>query len=87
VYEVVLRPEDGLYPLPYIARQADGSAWEEDGAAPLASADRCRQPFYPDASRIFEEIDRLVLAKQPKPARRRVSFLPCRLEVVTKGAR
>jgi len=42
-----------------MARQADGSAWENDGAAPLASPDRCRQPFYPDASRIFEEIDRL----------------------------
>jgi hypothetical protein len=55
VYEVVLTPEDGLYPLPYLARQADGSAWEEDGAAPEASADRCRQPFYPDASRVFEE--------------------------------
>jgi len=59
VYEVVLRPEDGLYPLPYVARQADGSAWEADGAVPLASADRCRQPFYPDASRVFEEIDRV----------------------------
>jgi hypothetical protein len=63
VYEVVLNPEDGLYPLPYVARQADGSAWEEDGAAPLASADRCRQPFYPDGSRVFEEIDRLGLSE------------------------
>src|SRR6185503_6317501 len=54
VYEVLLQPEDGLYALPYMARQADGSAWENDGAAPLASPDRCRQPFYPDASRIFE---------------------------------
>jgi hypothetical protein len=26
VYEVELRPDDGLYPLPYMARQADGSA-------------------------------------------------------------
>jgi hypothetical protein len=59
VYELTLKPEDGLYALPYMARQADGSAWEEDGADPLASADRCRQPFYPDASRVFEEIDRL----------------------------
>ena len=59
VYEVLLKPDDGLYPLPYMARQADGSAWEDDGAAPFATADRCRQPFYPDASRIFEEIDRL----------------------------
>ena len=30
VYEVELRPEDGLYPLPYMATQADGAAWEEE---------------------------------------------------------
>src|SRR5919204_932700 len=36
VYEVTLRPEDGLIPLPYMARQADGQAWEDDGAYPLA---------------------------------------------------
>src|SRR6266481_5997628 len=36
VYEVTLRPQDGVYPLPYMARQADGRAWEEDGAIPLA---------------------------------------------------
>ena len=59
VYEVTLRPEDGLYPLPYMGRQADGSAWEGDGAFPQAPAERSRQPFYPDASRLFEEIDRL----------------------------
>jgi L-asparaginase len=59
VYEVVLRPEDGLYPLPYMARCANGQAWEDDGPSPLASAEQCRQPFYPDASRLFEEIDRL----------------------------
>ena len=27
VYEVTLEPGDGLYPLPYMARQADGPAW------------------------------------------------------------
>src|SRR5712691_1035688 len=59
VYEVTLRPEDGLYPLPYMARQANGQAWEDDGAMPAAPAAQCRQPFYPDASRLFEEIDRL----------------------------
>ncbi len=59
VYEVTLRPEDGLYPLPYMARQANGQAWEGDGTSPRAPAERCRQPFYPDASRLFEEIDRL----------------------------
>ena len=58
-YELTLRPEDGFYPLPYMARQANGQAWEDDGAAPSAPAGQCRQPFYPDASRIFEEIDRL----------------------------
>ena len=35
VYEVELCPEDGLYPLPYMATQADGGAWEEEGAAGL----------------------------------------------------
>src|SRR5438876_4190018 len=59
VYELTLRPEDGLYPLPYMARQANGQAWEDDGATPTAPATQCRQPFYPDASRLFEEIDRL----------------------------
>src|ERR671934_2762882 len=59
VYELTLRPEDGLYPLPYMARQANGQAWEDDGARPAAPAAQCRQPFYPDASRLFEEIDRL----------------------------
>jgi hypothetical protein len=62
VYEVVLRPEDGLYPLPYMARQAHGQAWEGDGTRSNAPAEHCRQPFYPDASRLFEEIDRLGLS-------------------------
>src|SRR5215210_4616737 len=34
VYEVTLRPEDGYYPLPYMARQADGTAWDDDCASP-----------------------------------------------------
>ncbi len=59
VYEIELRPEDGLYPLPYMARQASGQAWEMDGTEQLAPAENSRQPFYPDASRLFEEIDRL----------------------------
>jgi hypothetical protein len=59
VYEVVLRPEDGVVPLPYMARQADGSAWEGDSTRRGASPAESRQPFYPDGSRIFEEIDRL----------------------------
>lgn len=59
VYRVTLRPEDGLYPLPYMGRQADGRPWEGDGATPGASEPQCRIPYYPDASRIVEEIDRL----------------------------
>jgi len=58
VYEVTLRPEDGLYPMPYLARQANGQAWEDDATHEFAPSEQCRQPFYPDASRIFEEIDR-----------------------------
>jgi L-asparaginase len=58
VYRIDLEPEDGLYPLPYMARQADGSAWEDDCAVPGAPAEKSRQPYYPDGSRIFEEIDR-----------------------------
>src|SRR5712692_9597438 len=61
VCEVTLRPEDGLYLLPYMARQANGQAWEGDGTTPEAPAAQCRQPFYPDAARLFEEIDRLGL--------------------------
>ncbi|MGP1673697.1 MAG: asparaginase domain-containing protein, partial [Candidatus Limnocylindrales bacterium] len=59
VYAIEIRPEDGLYPLPYMARQADGSGWDDDGARPGADAASSRQPFYPDAARLFEEIDRL----------------------------
>ena len=59
VYEVELRPEDGVYPLPYMARQADGQAWEEECAEPNAPAAQARQGFFPDGSRSFEEIDRL----------------------------
>lgn len=59
VYEITLKPEDGLYPLPYMARQANGQPWEMDGTEKNATAEFCRVPFFPDASRLFEEIDRL----------------------------
>jgi hypothetical protein len=59
VYEITLDPGDGLYPLPYMALQADGRPWEGDEADPFGPPDRARQPFYPDAARLFEEIDRL----------------------------
>jgi len=58
VYKVTLKPEDGLYMLPYMARQEDGRPWEDDCRWPGAPGSQCRQPFFPDASRIFEEIDR-----------------------------
>jgi hypothetical protein len=41
-----------------MARQADGSAWNDDCATSRAAPEKCRQPFFPDASRVFEEIDR-----------------------------
>jgi hypothetical protein len=59
VYEIELQPGDGYYPLPYMAVQADGSAWEEECAQPFAPEAKARQPFLPDGSRSFEEIDRL----------------------------
>lgn len=59
VYEVELQPSDGLYPLPYMALQADGRPWEEECADPGADASKARQGFFPDGSRSFEEIDRL----------------------------
>ena len=63
-YEVELLPEDGPYPLPYVARRANGS---EQGQ-PFEEADLFdpslnfggRQFFYPDASRMFAEIDRTI---------------------------
>ena len=53
IYEVELRPEDGLYPLPYMAVQADGGAWEEECAFPNAPEAKARQGFFPDGSRSF----------------------------------
>jgi len=64
VYEVILRPEDGLYPLPYMARQASGQAWEMDGTEKNAPSELCRVPFFPDGSRLFEEIDRLGISDE-----------------------
>jgi L-asparaginase len=64
VYEIELRPEDGLYPLPYMATQADGEAWEEECAFPNAPEAKARQGFFPDGSRSFEEIDRLQIGQK-----------------------
>jgi len=59
VYRTTLQPEDGLYPLPYMALKADGTAWDADGTSPFASRAQSRQPFFPDGQRLFDEIDRL----------------------------
>lgn len=59
VYEIELSPDDGFYPLPYMARQVDGRAWDEECTDPKAPDDRARQPFFPDGSRSFAEIDQL----------------------------
>jgi L-asparaginase len=64
VYEVILRAEDGLYSLPYMARQINGQAWEMDGTEKNAPAELCRVPFFPDGSRLFEEIDRLGISDE-----------------------
>lgn len=64
VYEIWLTPEDGLYPLPYMATQADGTAWEEECAFPSAPEAKARQGFFPDGSRSFEEIDRLQIGEK-----------------------
>jgi L-asparaginase len=58
VYAVTLKPEDGLYALPYMGRQANGQPWESTQTRPGASFDESRQTFVADASRIFEEIER-----------------------------
>jgi hypothetical protein len=59
VYEIEIRPEDGLYPLPYMAMQADGKPWEEECTFPGSPTGR--QGFFPDGSRSFEEIDRTAI--------------------------
>lgn len=59
VYRVTLEPEDGLYPLPYMALKSDGTAWETDGISAMAGRAQSRQPFFPDGRRLIDEIDRL----------------------------
>jgi hypothetical protein len=59
VYKIEIGPDDGYYPMPYMARQANGQPWETDGASDRAPRQQTRQPFMPDGSRVFEEVDRL----------------------------
>ena len=54
VYEAELRPEDGFYPLPYMATQANGAAWEEESQSPgppTSSRARASSPTGPAASK------------------------------------
>ena len=64
VYEIELKPEDGLYPLPYMATQADGTPWEEETTQPFSTI--TRQGFFPDGSRSFEDIDRFSIGADGK---------------------
>ncbi len=63
-YEVTLFPEDGPYLLPYLARRAnqtkDGTPFEAEDMWNPKLGFGGRQFFYPDASRIFDEIDRTI---------------------------
>jgi hypothetical protein len=49
--------------MPYMARQANGQPWETDGVSDRAPREQSRQPFLPDGSRVFEEIDRLGIGR------------------------
>lgn len=59
VHRIRLEPDDGLYPLPFMGRQANGAPWDGPGVDRLSDHDHTRQTFYPDSSRLYEEIDRL----------------------------
>lgn len=76
VYEVELKPEDGLYPLPYVAVQADGKPWEEECAVAFGSDEQARQGFFPDGSRSFEDIDRMSIGSDGK-----ASTISCQADV------
>src|SRR3984885_9327648 len=64
VFEIDILPDDGLYPLPYMARKSDGAAWEGECTEPGAPASKARQSFYPCGSRSFKEIDRLGIGSE-----------------------
>jgi hypothetical protein len=58
VLRVELRPADGPLLLPYAARARGGAPWRGPGLADGAPEGEQRQTFFPDASRLYEEIDR-----------------------------
>ncbi|MGH9890636.1 MAG: asparaginase domain-containing protein [bacterium] len=63
-HEVELLPEDGPYLLPYMARRSDGSGegvpFEDEDLLDPSIEYGQRQFFYPDASRVFDEINRTI---------------------------
>jgi L-asparaginase len=61
VYRIELDPGDGPLLLPYVARTRAGLPWAGSGLSPMAAEDEQRQTFYPDASRLYEEIDRMAV--------------------------
>jgi L-asparaginase len=58
VLRIMLDPADGPFLLPYTARARGGESWSGSGLAEDAPDELQRQTFYPDASRLYEEIDR-----------------------------
>lgn len=63
VYVVELHPDDGVYPLPFMGRMAHGGAWEPGSTMGATEPGTYLQTFYPDSSRVFEEVDRLGVAQ------------------------
>ncbi len=53
-----IEPKDGPLLLPYTAKTRDGKFWESNGLTPDSEESAQRQTFYPDATRLYEEIDR-----------------------------
>ena len=68
-WEVELSPEDGAYLLPYLARRANGSPegqpFEDGDLRDAVLEYGNRQMFYPDASRVFADIDRTITGRAP----------------------
>ena len=90
VYEIELKPEDGLYPLPYMAIQADGSAWEEECAAPGApTAARAFSPTARAASRRSTACRSAPngTASLSRRSRRSTSTAACRPAATPRGCR
>ena len=68
-YEVEIGPEDGPYLLPYMARRGDGADGVPFEASDMANPSLNyggRQFFYPDASRIFADIDRTISGRDER---------------------